>query len=155
MDAQAYQLDAPLLAEADTEARQLGHPYLGPEHLLLAVAAHANGASGAFLDRHGLTAQALRDSVAAVLGPTAQPEGAPRGPRKISLRSLVALGHAVSAGQQRGRSTAYTPDDLLLALLADDVAPDAVVGAVFARAGLTAASARAEVATLAAGDAAT
>lgn len=155
MESHCYQLDAPLLAEADAEARQLGHPYVGPEHLLLAVAARATGASGAFLGRHGLTAEALRISVMAVFGPTQLRGAAADGPRKIALRSIVALGHAVRDGRRRASLTAYTPDDLLLALLADDVAPDGVVGAVFARAGLTSRAARAEVTALAAGDAAT
>ena len=97
----------------------------------------------------------LRDTVVSVLGP-APARASADAPRTIALRSVVALAHAVSAG--RGRSAqgaAYTPDDLLLALLADDVAPNAVVEAVLARAGLDPAAARAEVAGLAAGEAAT
>jgi ATP-dependent Clp protease ATP-binding subunit ClpA len=155
MDTLAYRVDAPLLTEADAEARRMGHSFLAPEHLLIAVAANGRGASRSFFERHGLTAAALRESVAAELG--ALPAStAIDAPRTIALRSVVALGHAVDFGRRRrGESAAYTPDDLLLALLGDDVAPHAVVGAVLARAGLTPAVARAEVAELASGDAAT
>jgi ATP-dependent Clp protease ATP-binding subunit ClpA len=144
-----------LLAEADAEARQLGHPFVAPEHLLIAVAAHGAGVSRTFFERHGLTADVLRTSVVAELGPIAA-TAARDDPRTIALRSVVALGHAVTSGRPRhGEPGAYTPDDLLLALLADDVAPHAVVGAVLARAGLTPAAARAEFAKLAFGDGAT
>jgi ATP-dependent Clp protease ATP-binding subunit ClpA len=154
MDTLAFRVDAPLLTEADAEARRLGHLFLAPEHLLIAVATNGRGASRSFFERHGLTAATLRDSVVAELGPL--PSTAEDGPRRIALRSVVALGHAVSLGRRRGGvSAAYTPDDLLLALLDDDVAPHAAVGAVLARAGLTPAAARAEVAELASGERAT
>jgi len=155
MTALTYRVATPLLAEADAEARQLGHPFLAPEHLFIAVAAHGDGVSRTFLDRHGLTADALRKSVAAELGAMSV-SAASDDPRTIALRSVVALGHAVTSGRGRsGQPAAYTPDDLLLALLADDVAPHAVVGAILSRAGLTPAAARAEIAELASGEAAT
>ena len=155
MDTQAYYVGTPLLAEAAAEARRFGHSFLAPEHLLLAVAEHGAGATRSFLARHGLTAQALRDAVAVVLGPTLA-GAAPDGPPTIALRSIVALGHAIgSGGEHAAKSAAYTPDDLLLALLADDVAPHAVVGEIFARVGLTPAAARAELRALASGEAAT
>ena len=114
MDAPMYRVSTPLLAEADAEARQLGHAFLAPEHLLIAVAANGRGASQSFFDRHRLTADVLRDSVKAELGPMSS-SGAADGPRTIALRSMVVLGHAVSAGRQRGTATAaYAPDDLLL-----------------------------------------
>jgi ATP-dependent Clp protease ATP-binding subunit ClpA len=155
METQAYRVAVPLLAEADVEARQLGHPFVAPEHLLLAVAEHGRGPSRMFFERHGLTPQVLRDSVTEVLGQA--PVGtAADGQRSLALRSIVALAHAVNSGRRRGlQGTAYTPEDLLLALLADDVAPGAVVGAVFERAGLTSSAARAEVTVLGLGDPAT
>jgi hypothetical protein len=122
---------------------------------ILAVAEHAGGSSRAFFERHGLTPRVLRDSVTEVLGQA--PVGTVAdGQRSLALRSIVVLAHAVTAGRRRGlQGTAYTPDDLLLALLADDVAPGAVVGAILQRAGLTASAARAEVTALGVGDAAT
>src|SRR5688500_18726339 len=35
MHVRSYTIALPLLAEADAEARTLGHSYIGPEHLLL------------------------------------------------------------------------------------------------------------------------
>ena len=149
MHARSYSIVLPLLAEADAEARTLGHSYIGPEHLLLAVAANAKGVSRAFLDRHGMTVEGLRDSVAALIGPERVSTRESGGPLAIAHRSVLALAHALTAGQ--GAHTwpeAYSPDELLAALLADDVAPDATVGAVLADAGLTLSGARAELAML-------
>jgi hypothetical protein len=56
------------------------------------------------------------------------------------MRARRALEHAEATRQ------APTPDDLLLALLADDVALGSVIGAVLARRGLSAAALRAELA---------
>ena len=68
MDTLAFRVDAPLLTEADAEARRLGHPFLTPEHLLIAVAANGRGANRSFFEGHGLTAAGLRDSLVAELG---------------------------------------------------------------------------------------
>jgi hypothetical protein len=56
METQSHGLSLPLLDDAAATARPLGHGFIAPEHLLLAVAARPEGASGAFLERHGLTA---------------------------------------------------------------------------------------------------
>lgn len=148
MPGRAYTLALPLLAEADVEARALGHSYIGPEHLLLAIAASATGASRTFLNRHGLTADRLRESVATLIGPermTARDQG----PLALAHRSVVALAHALSEGHKTPHwPEPYSSDELFVALLADDVAPPGVIGAVLEDAGLTLAAARAELATL-------
>lgn len=144
----SYTIALPLVAEADAEARSLGHSYIGPEHLLLAVAANARGASRTFLVRHGMTADALRASVASMIGPE-RVTAREHGPLALAHRSVLALAHALSAGPDtRHWPEPYSPDELLVALLAHDVAPRAIVGAVFADAGLTLDAARAELATL-------
>jgi Clp amino terminal domain, pathogenicity island component len=56
METQSHGLSLPLLDDAAATARPLGHGFIAPEHLLLAVAARPEGASGAFLERNGLTA---------------------------------------------------------------------------------------------------
>jgi ATP-dependent Clp protease ATP-binding subunit ClpA len=149
MHVRSYTIALPLLAEADAEARTLGHSYIGPEHLLLAVAEHATGVSRTFLGRHGMTAEGLREAVAALIGPervSARESGAPLA---IAHRSMLALAHALAAGQGAHHwPEAYSADELLVALLADDVAPAATVGAVLEDAGLTLAGARAELAML-------
>ena len=146
MAAQSYGLALPLLAEADAEARALGHAWIAPEHLLLAVAGAGQGASREFFSQHELTPDTLRASIVTVLGSAAATRL--EGPLTIALRSHVALAQAITAGRRRGGPGPYTPDDLLLALLSDDVARGAVVGAVLERAGMTPDAARTEVAAL-------
>src|SRR5262249_9606157 len=143
------------IGDAEIEARQLGHSYIGPEHLLLAAAMNATGASRLFFARHGLAAPAIRESVGTILGHQVDAVS-PQEPLLIALRSHVALAHAVAAASARhDPALAFTPNELLGALLADDVASGAVVGAVLKRVGLTPATARAELAALGPGDAAT
>ena len=148
METQIFELSHPLLAEAAAVARGLGHGFVAPEHLLLAIVARREGASGRFFERRGLTAAALRREVEAVLGPAggSTPGG---GPLRLAQRAVVALGDAVRAGT-RGAPGTPAADTLLAALLGDDVARDAVVGAVLERAGVTLADARAEFARAAA-----
>jgi ATP-dependent Clp protease ATP-binding subunit ClpA len=144
----SFTIALPLLAEADAEARSLGHSYIGPEHLLLAVAGNSRGASRAFFGRHGLTREALRESVASMIGPE-RVAARENGPLALAHRSMLALAHALSAGHEARRwPEPYSPDELLVALLADDVAPTAIVGAVFADAGLTLGAARDELVRL-------
>ena len=147
MQQQSYRIELPLLAEADTEARLLGHDWIGPEHLLLSVALKPGGVSRAFFERHQLSLQSLRESVAALVGPSIRAVRDEQ-PLTISLRAHLALAHAL--GASRGKSEpAFTHDQLLVALLADDVAGDAVVGAVLEeRTGVSAKEARAELAAL-------
>jgi ATP-dependent Clp protease ATP-binding subunit ClpA len=149
METHTFTLSNPLLAEAGAAARDLGHGFVGPEHLLLAVAVRDEGASGRFLTRRGLTAEALRREVDAVLGPAPAPAA---GPLRLAQRAVVALGDAARAGR-RGAAGVPDADALFAALLGDDVARDAVVGAVLARAGVSLADARAEFARTASGEA--
>lgn len=148
MHVRSYTLALPLLAEADAEARRLGHSYVGPEHLLLAVAAGAAGSSRALLHRYGMSAEALRESVGALIGPE-RVSSRDQGPLALTHRSVMALGHALGAGHGSGHwPEPYSPDDLLAALLADDVAAAGTLGALFADAGSTIEAARAELAGL-------
>ncbi|MEY9892511.1 hypothetical protein ABIA35_008710 [Catenulispora sp. MAP12-49] len=59
-----------VFADAFREARSLGHPRVGSEHLLLALA-KTDGAIASVLARHGATAEAAREAVR-----TAAPHGA-------------------------------------------------------------------------------
>jgi ATP-dependent Clp protease ATP-binding subunit ClpC len=58
---------AALLA-AFTASRELGHSYVGPEHLLIGLAEEQEGIAGDVLRRYGLTPQALRQQTVAVVG---------------------------------------------------------------------------------------
>ena len=145
MKGHSYQITLPLLAEADAEARRFGHEYLGPEHLLLAVATQAQAASRSFFDRHGITANLLRESIGEILGPTSSTATA-GDPLRLTLRSHVALAHAIGAASRRGDSAlSYTPDELLGGLLTDEVATRSIIETVLIRAGITPAEARAEL----------
>jgi len=143
----SYHLSLPLLSDARAEASRLGHSCVAPEHLLLAVAANGDPATRTFFDRHGMSLEALRDAVLELIGPE-RVQARKDQPPAIAQRAIVAFGRALSAG--RGWLQPYSDRDLLLALIADDVAVNAVVGSVLERFGVTPAEARRELAALAA-----
>ena len=151
MHVRSYTLALPLLAEAEDEARRLGHSYIGPEHLLVAVAEHGKGSSRSLLIRHEMSAERLRESVAELIGPervTAREHAS----LALTHRAVVSLAHALGAGERdRHWPEPYSSDDLFVALLSDDVAAEGTLGALFADAGLTIAAARAELARARAG----
>jgi ATP-dependent Clp protease ATP-binding subunit ClpC len=49
-------------------ARDLGHSYVGPEHLLIGLAEEQDGIAGELLRKYGLTPQALRQQTVKVVG---------------------------------------------------------------------------------------
>jgi hypothetical protein len=57
----------PLLDQAAAEALALRHPYVGTEHLLLALVAGADPELAALFERHGLTHGRLREMLARLL----------------------------------------------------------------------------------------
>ncbi len=62
---------AALLA-AFNASRDLGHSYVGPEHLLIGLAEEQEGLAGDLLRRYGLTPQALRQQTVHVVGKGAE-----------------------------------------------------------------------------------
>src|SRR3954452_2342840 len=83
------------LGRAFTAARELGHGYVGPEHLLVGLAEEDEGVAGGLLRRYGLTPQALRQQVVKVVGRGAE-EGRVERPTDTSdldkyARDLTAL----------------------------------------------------------------
>jgi ATP-dependent Clp protease ATP-binding subunit ClpC len=62
---------AALLA-AFTASRELGHSYVGPEHLLIGLAEEEEGLAGDLLRRYGLTPQALRQQTVRIVGQGAE-----------------------------------------------------------------------------------
>jgi ATP-dependent Clp protease ATP-binding subunit ClpC len=56
------------LARAFMASRELGHSYVGPEHLLIGLVEEDEGTAGAILRRYGLTPQALRQQIVKVVG---------------------------------------------------------------------------------------
>lgn len=57
-----------VLESAFQTARELGHGYIGPEHLLVALAEEDEGMAGDVLRKYGLTSQALRQKTVKVVG---------------------------------------------------------------------------------------
>lgn len=57
-----------VLETAFQTARELGHGYIGPEHLLIALAEEDEGLGGEILRKYGLTPQALRQKTVSVVG---------------------------------------------------------------------------------------
>ncbi len=57
-----------VLELAFESAKQLGHGYIGPEHLLIALAEEKDGIAGELLRKYGLTPEALRQKVIKVVG---------------------------------------------------------------------------------------
>jgi len=91
---------------AQEEARALGHPYIGTEHLLLALLADAASAAAQVLTALGADQAKVREEILAIVGPG---KGAPSGhipftPRakkvlELSLREALALKHRTIAGE--------------------------------------------------------
>lgn len=53
-------------------SRELGHSYIGPEHLLVALATEEEGLAGGILRGYGLTPESIRQQVVKVVGQGAQ-----------------------------------------------------------------------------------
>ncbi|WP_114389616.1 ATP-dependent Clp protease ATP-binding subunit [Notoacmeibacter marinus] len=56
------------LNRAFVASNELGHSYVGPEHLLIGLAEEGEGVAAAILQKYGLTPQALRQQVTKVVG---------------------------------------------------------------------------------------
>ncbi|HEX4774889.1 MAG TPA: AAA family ATPase [Candidatus Saccharimonadales bacterium] len=63
-----------VLENAFHDSRELGHSYVGPEHLLLGLLQEDEGMAGELLRRYGLTPEGLRQKIVKVVG-----EGAEKG----------------------------------------------------------------------------
>lgn len=57
-----------VLEQALRVSQELGHGYIGPEHLLIALASEEEGLAGDVLRKYGLTAEALRQKTVKVVG---------------------------------------------------------------------------------------
>jgi hypothetical protein len=59
----------PLLRQAEREAKELGHNYVGSEHLVLAIVKLADPALRTVLEAHGVTYERVRETVVRLLRP--------------------------------------------------------------------------------------
>ncbi len=102
-----------VVTRAHDEARRLGHPYLGTEHLLLAVTRDGGCNAAHVLQDLGVELQELAESVEFLVHPGDQPfSGDP--PHLPRLRAAVDL--AEEEARARGRASIGT-EDMLLGLL--------------------------------------
>jgi ATP-dependent Clp protease ATP-binding subunit ClpC len=68
------------LSRAFTASTDMGHSYVGPEHLLIGLAEEGEGLAANILRKLGLTPQALRQQVARVVGKQGAEEGRAEAP---------------------------------------------------------------------------
>jgi len=61
-----------ILEDAFTSSRELGHSYIGPEHLLIGLVQEDEGMAGDILRKYGLTPESLRQKVVKVVGQGAE-----------------------------------------------------------------------------------
>ena len=98
---------------AQQEARDLGHDFLGTEHLLLGLLQGRGGVATAALARAGVTTQAVRDGVRSVIGPSSgrahkSPHFTPRTKKVLELSLREAM---------RSKSRRIGPEHILLGIL--------------------------------------
>lgn len=61
-----------VLESAFTSSRELGHSYIGPEHLLIGLLQEDEGMAGEILRKYGLTPESLRQKIVKVVGQGAE-----------------------------------------------------------------------------------
>jgi ATP-dependent Clp protease ATP-binding subunit ClpC len=105
-----------IVVQAQAEARELGHNWIGTEHLLLALAGDQGAAAADVLESLGLEVDEAREQVVALVGrgDGAVGGGIPFSPRakkvlELSLREALALGHNYIG-----------PEHILLGLVRED-----------------------------------
>jgi ATP-dependent Clp protease ATP-binding subunit ClpC len=101
-----------VLEVAEEEARQLDHPYLGTEHLLLGLMAVGGPVHRAFVSV-GATAAATRVKVAEAVGRSGSGQV---GPLELSARARRAIDRASRLSLQR-RDPQVDPEHLLVGVL--------------------------------------
>lgn len=89
-----------VLEDSAEEARTMNHEYIGTEHLLLACSKEDGGETAAFLQKHNVTADMLRDVIADLSG-SVRENGA--------TTAMAGSAGGSSQGQTRRRITATQP----------------------------------------------
>ncbi len=86
-----------VLERAFASSRELGHAYVGPEHLLIGLVNEPDGLGGDILRRYGLTTEGVRERAARVVGRGKEEGGSGRRSATPNLdkhsRDLTALAH--------------------------------------------------------------
>jgi ATP-dependent Clp protease ATP-binding subunit ClpA len=140
---------------ATDEARRLGQPEAGPEHILLGLVDEGEGIASGILESLGLRLETVRAQVVEQLAASGAPPAAGYAPPssrrrpldRFSERSKRALAHAQGEAMQMGHRH-IGPEHLLLGIarLDEPAHPDETVKRVLAELGLTLERLRAELA---------
>jgi ATP-dependent Clp protease ATP-binding subunit ClpC len=88
------------LEHAFNASRELGHSYVGPEHLLIGLAEEQDGLAGDLLRKYGLTSNALRQQTVKVVGKGAE-EG--RVPQQTTTPQLDKYARDLTAMAREGK----------------------------------------------------
>lgn len=88
-----------VMALADTEAKVLGHNYIGTEHILLGVLAERSGVGANALKNLGISLDALRAEVINLIGPVSET------PLDAAIKHADALAAALRAIRSGPSST--------------------------------------------------
>ena len=126
---------------AQEEARQLGHSFIGTEHILLGLMAEGQGLAFQALRNVGISLAAVREEVAETIGMAGAP---PSGSPPFTPRAKKVLELSLRESLQLGRSNIDT-EDLLLGLLREG---EGVAIAVLVRLGVEPGRVRQEVVML-------
>ena len=103
------------------EALRLGHNHIGPEHLLIGLAATGEGLASEVLAEAGITAPVLRRVVARLAAPQQSPsDQAVPAPTPASERMTPAADAVVRAARSRAGRRPVGTHDLLAAILFSD-----------------------------------
>ncbi len=111
---------------AQDEARELGHGFVGPEHLLLGLLAEGEGIAALALESLGISLEEARDRVEEIAG---RGQDAPTGHIPFTPPAKQVLERALREALQLGHHYIGT-EHLLLSLLAegDDIAAQVLAG---------------------------
>jgi len=101
------------LANAQEEARGFDHPYVGTEHLLLALIRDEEGMAGHVLDARGITLESARAAVGKIVGRGGA--GAEHGALELTASAKKVIEYAVEEGRKLGHEYVGT-EHLLLGL---------------------------------------
>lgn len=124
-----------VLAQAEQEARGLGHNYIGTEHLLLGLSFADGSAALRALSALGVEGAEVRAAIAYTIG---RGEGAPTGKLALTPRAKRAIALAVEDADRLARTTIGT-EHLLIGLMREG---DGVGAGILAGLGVTLAQVR-------------
>ena len=96
-------------------ARELGHTYIGSEHLLLALAAEKESVAAKLLEKHGISPERVREEIVSLVGEGTHSDVSPA---DMTPRTKRVIEHSAIESHRAGQSYIGT-EHLLLALLSE------------------------------------